>query len=826
MAAPAAFAAPPIFSDEFTNLNNWTATRITLDNTIGSPTLPSARAQVTDQSASAFVTLGTTTMTPCMSMNVNLSAGSGVDLFRLRTAANGPIIKAFVAANGTLQMRSDFGSTTRTTTTAMGTGWHNVELCGTVGSATGWNLYRDGTQIVTNWVADTGTTPVGRIQIGDTAAKTFTANFDHVVLDTAVGDDVSGDLIAPSVPGRPAGTSPSAGTIQISWAASTDPAPASLPITYRIYRDNGLTSVGSSTTTSFTDTGAALVAGSTHTYTVDAVDAATNASAKSQASLSITVATATDNIAPSVPGRPAGTSPSAGTIQISWAASTDPAPASLPITYRIYRDNGLTSVGSSTTTSFTDTGAALVAGSTHTYTVDAVDAATNASAKSQASLSITVATAGGAGTQPVPGHTRLAYDVPRTNIPLITTGEITDLEYIGNRVFVAGSFSSIRNNTAGNTTSYNQPSLAAFNIDTGLVDANFRPTFGGGGVTEVEASPDGTKLFVVGRFNTVNGVTKRKVASLNPTTGAVNTGFTADANAAATSVEASNTTVYIGGQFTTINGAGRVSLAAVNSTTGANITGFINNLAGGVGVNGDLSVQALVLTHDGTKLLVVHTGSTIAGQTRYGMGLIDTQTNQLLPWRSHLWDDNLQFVGGITRIYAGAIAPNDQYFVVSSGSGGDRPPISDTAVAYPIAGGDNVQPLWISRCFDSVYSVAISEVAVYLGGHMNYMESPTAPDPWPGLDNVGYGRGQGLAGYGLGDAIVIRDHVGAVSPVDGKALNGFNPGSNSFEGNKAMLVMPRGVIAGGDATTQGGYNVGRIAFYDFNSIPRSARTRR
>ncbi len=42
--------------------------------------------------------------------------------------------------------------------------------------------------------------------------------------------------------------------------------------------------------------------------------------------------------------------------------------------------------------------------------------------------------------------------------------------------------------------------------------------------------------------------------------------------------------------------------------------------------------------------------------------------------------------------------------------------------------------------------------------------------------------------------------------------------SNSFEGNKAMIVTPRGVITGGDATTQGGYNIGRVAFYDFNSV--------
>ena len=32
--------APPIFSDDFANLNNWTATRITLDNAIGSPSAP------------------------------------------------------------------------------------------------------------------------------------------------------------------------------------------------------------------------------------------------------------------------------------------------------------------------------------------------------------------------------------------------------------------------------------------------------------------------------------------------------------------------------------------------------------------------------------------------------------------------------------------------------------------------------------------------------------------------------------------------------------------------------------------------------------------
>ena len=70
---------------------------------------------------------------------------------------------------------------------ALGSGWHHLELCGTVGAAGAWDLYRDGVRIVNGWVANTGTTPIGRIQIGDTAAKTFTINWDDVVLDLVAG---------------------------------------------------------------------------------------------------------------------------------------------------------------------------------------------------------------------------------------------------------------------------------------------------------------------------------------------------------------------------------------------------------------------------------------------------------------------------------------------------------------------------------------------------------------------------------------------------------------------------------------------------------------
>ncbi|WP_229402669.1 hypothetical protein [Micromonospora okii] len=416
-----------------------------------------------------------------------------------------------------------------------------------------------------------------------------------------------------------------------------------------------------------------------------------------------------------------------------------------------------------------------------------------------------------------PGHTGLVPTTPRSDVPRINDGEITDIEVIGNRVFIAGSFTGIAN--VGGTT-LAQRSLAAYNIDTGLVDTTFRPTFDGA-VEAVEASPDGSSLYVAGSFNTVGGLTKRKIVRLDPTTGAPVAAFTAQGNGRATALAVSNTAVYVGGQFTKVNSVTRPALVALNPTTGAVDSGFNLPLSGGIGVGGMLTVQQLKLTHDGSKLMVVHTGRQIAGQDRYGVGLVDTATKALLPWRTRLWEDNLSFVGGIQRVFAGDIAPDDSYFVVTSGSGGDRPPINDTAIAFPVAGNDQVEPIWVSRHFDSIYSVAVTEKAVYVGGHFSWQESPTANVPWPGLDNVGYGSGQGLSGYGLGDQVVRRDHIGALDPATGTALE-WNPGSTSYEGEKAMLATPRGLFVGGDGNTKGGLPVGRVGFFDLNDVPAAS----
>ncbi|HET6561886.1 MAG TPA: PKD domain-containing protein [Marmoricola sp.] len=424
-------------------------------------------------------------------------------------------------------------------------------------------------------------------------------------------------------------------------------------------------------------------------------------------------------------------------------------------------------------------------------------------------------TTGAAAAQVAPGHDSLVPDEPRTDTPLISDGEIWDIEVVGNRVFIAGSFTSIANRSGATIA---QSSLAAYDINTGLVDTSFRPAFGGGGVSAVEASPDGSALYVAGTFRTVNGVNKQRIARLDLTTGAPVARFTANTGLAATALAVSDTAVYVGGKFAKVGGVDRSALAALDPTTGNVDPEFDLPLSGGIGVDGVLSVDQLRLTHDGSTLLVLHSGRQIDGQDRYGVGLIDTDTKSLLPWHSRIWEQNLAFVGGIQRAYAVDIAPDDSYFVVTSGSGGDRPPINDTAISFPLEGGDDVQPNWISRHFDSVYSVAITEEAVYVGGHFSWQESPTAPVPWPGLDNVGYGNGQGLSGYGLGDAVVRRDHIGALDPATGTALE-WNPGANAYEGIKTLEATPRGLFAGGDGMIQGGRRVGRVGFFDLDTAP-------
>ena len=167
-------------------------------------------------------------------------------------------------------------------------------------------------------------------------------------------------------PSAPPGLSAGVATrtsVPITWGPSSD----DVGVTgYRVAKD-GIT-VGTTTQTSFTVTG--LSCGASAAVDVSAIDAAGNVSAPS----SITVTAAECDVsAPSTPA-PGVSAVTTTSISIAWMTSLDDVGV---VGYGLYLDG--TPAGSTTGT--TATFAGLACGTTHTLTVDAVDAAGNRSAQ-------------------------------------------------------------------------------------------------------------------------------------------------------------------------------------------------------------------------------------------------------------------------------------------------------------------------------------------------------------------------------------------------------------------------------------------------------------
>jgi hypothetical protein len=188
---PAATPQPPppggvVFSDTFSSgsLSAWTTVRnLAIDGSDGGAAPPSARANPAGKAAWAVRDLGATYSSVCVEFALHVtSASSSVDLMRLKTAASGNIATVVRSSSGSVQFRSDVSKVTRNTGSVLPVGWNTIRLCGTVGTAGTWDLYLNGSKILGAWTANTGTTPVGRVQIGSNAAKTMTINYDDVVV--------------------------------------------------------------------------------------------------------------------------------------------------------------------------------------------------------------------------------------------------------------------------------------------------------------------------------------------------------------------------------------------------------------------------------------------------------------------------------------------------------------------------------------------------------------------------------------------------------------------------------------------------------------------
>jgi chitinase len=156
------------------------------------------------------------------------------------------------------------------------------------------------------------------------------------------------------------------------------------------------------------------------------------------ATVSVSVVAAVDTVAPGVPTGLASGTQSDASISLHWNASSDNVGGSGLAGYDVYRNGAI--AGSTTTTSYTDSG--LAAGTGYSYTVRARDKAGNASAQGAALVVATTAGGGASGKRVVGYFTQWGiynaqpYSV-RTMDANGTAARLTHLDY---------AFGNVRNN--------------------------------------------------------------------------------------------------------------------------------------------------------------------------------------------------------------------------------------------------------------------------------------------------------------------------------------------------------------------------------------------
>jgi fibronectin type 3 domain-containing protein len=318
-------------------------------------------------------------------------------------------------------------------------------------AVTGYTVYRNGAMLAA--VAGSTLAYADRTVVGITTYSYTVDAFDAAGNHSAqslTANVTTPDWSPPTVPSGLAATLVSSGEIDIVWNASTD----DVGVTgYTVYRNGVAIGITPGSTTSYADK--TVGHGFTYSYTVDAFDAAGNHSAQSTAAS----ATTPDDISPTAPGSFAASATSPTTVAISWTAATDNVGVA---GYDIYRDGSLLTTLGPSVLSYTDT---VAVGSTHSYTVDAFDAAGN---HSTTPTPIIVTTPTADTTPPTVPTGVTATAVGSTGVNLSWNASTDDVSVAGYTVYRNGA---VLTTVSGSTLTFSDSSVAPATTYIYAVDA-------------------------------------------------------------------------------------------------------------------------------------------------------------------------------------------------------------------------------------------------------------------------------------------------------------------------------------------------------------------
>ncbi|MBB2948102.1 hypothetical protein FB565_007873 [Actinoplanes lutulentus] len=375
--------------------------------------------------------------------------------------------------------------------------------------------------------------------------------------------------------------------------------------------------------------------------------------------------------------------------------------------------------------------------------------------------------------------------------PHVLDGTVWALALVGDTVVVGGAFTRVAD--AKRRVTVARKNIFAFGLYDGEI-RTFAPQVDGA-IYSLAAGDDYT-VYLGGGFKSVNGANQRGLARVSlrdsgrvaPFNAKLNWG---DVRALATR----GGHLYAGGTFTAINGVNRVALARMNATTGAVDQGFDARLSG-PGLK-RVRVEHFDVSPDGRKLIAVGAFLKSGGYDRTQIALFDVggPSAMLSSWYTTAYEPPCM-QGFDTYLRQVKFSPDASYAVVAAtGRASSAQKLCDSAARFETSGGRR-NPTWVQRTGgDSLYAVAVTGAAVYLGGHQRYFDNPY------GTDSNGPGPGA-----------VSRPGIGAVSTNTGKALP-WNPTRSRGVGVRAFLATAQGLFVGSDTDQLGREYHGRLGMF-------------
>jgi hypothetical protein len=379
------------------------------------------------------------------------------------------------------------------------------------------------------------------------------------------------------------------------------------------------------------------------------------------------------------------------------------------------------------------------------------------------------------------------------------TEQVRQLVQCGSTMYAVGTFTSIK----WKTTTYTRTNAFSFSATAPYTVSTWDPEVNGIVNSIAFNGTDCSTAYLGGKFSTVAGTAAKNIAAVSTTTGAVVPTFKHSANGEVDTIVGWNGHLLTGGAFTSINAsAASPYFASLNPASGKN-DGYLNlgisgsyhyvDDGGSAALGNPTRIYNQQLSHNGTRDLVEGSFTTIGGQPRRQIAMVDlgTPTATTDAWYPSEYDQNCA-VNEAFYARAASWSPDDQtVYVASTGykpangpafsTSAPRSGMCDTAAAFPATAGV-VSHLWINYAgCDSLYATAADSSTAYFGGHERWASNQF------GCDAAGPG------------AVAAPGMVG-LSPTNGAVT--VNPTRARGLGADDMLITSAGLwIASDNATS-------------------------